>query len=100
QRLGIMLKTAPWGHLVVQGFFARMTERRVAEIMHQGNRLCEIFIAAQCPCECPGDLRNLDGMGQPFPIMIAFMSNEDLRLVLQPAKRRRMNDSVSVALEW
>jgi hypothetical protein len=38
-------------------------------------------------------------MGQPCPKQIAFMIDENLRLVLQPAKSRRMNDAIAIALE-
>ena len=76
-----------------------MAEGRVAEIVHQRHRLGEILVATQRPRQRPRDLRHLDRMRQPCAVMVAFMGNEYLRLVLQPAKGRRMDDAVAVALE-
>ena len=45
------------------------------------------------------DLRHLERMGEPRAVVIALVIDEDLRLVLQPAERRRMDDAVAVALE-
>jgi hypothetical protein len=38
-------------------------------------------------------------MGQPGAVMIAFVVEKDLGFLLQPPKRRGMNDAVAVALE-
>jgi hypothetical protein len=38
-------------------------------------------------------------MSQTRPKKIAFVIDEDLRLVLKPPKRRRVNDPISVPLK-
>jgi hypothetical protein len=76
-----------------------MAEGRVAEIVDERHRLGQILVAAQRPGQRTRDLRDLDRMGQPRAVMVALMGDEDLRLVLEPAKGRGMDDAVAVALE-
>ena len=99
QRLGIVVEAAPLLHLLVERVLAGVAERRVAEIVHQRHRLGEVLVAAQRSRQGSRDLRHLDRMGEPRPVVIALIGDEDLRLVLQPAKGSRVDDAVAVALE-
>ncbi len=54
--------------------------------------------SASTPRHGAGDLRHFQRMGEPRAVIIAFMLHEDLRLVLEPAKGRGMDDAVAVAL--
>ena len=45
------------------------------------------------------DLSDFERMGQPGAKMIAFVKNEDLRLVREPAEGGGMDDAVAVAAE-
>src|SRR5580765_4013196 len=45
------------------------------------------------------DLRHLERMGEARPVVVALVIDEDLRLVLEPPERGRMDDAVAVALE-
>src|SRR5262245_66146942 len=45
------------------------------------------------------DLRDLERVGQPRPVVIAGRREEDLRLVLETAERFAVNDAIAVALE-
>ncbi len=38
-------------------------------------------------------------LGQSGPVMVAFMLDEDLRLVLEPAKGGAVDDAVPIPLE-
>ena len=76
-----------------------MAERRVAEIVGQRHRLAEILVEPQRAADGAGDLRHLERMGEPRAVVVALVIDEDLRLVLQPPERRRMDDAVAVALE-
>jgi hypothetical protein len=76
-----------------------MAEGRVAEIVDERDGLGQILVAAQRPGQRARDLRDLDRMGQPRAEMVSLMRDEDLRLVLESAKCRRMDDTVAVALE-
>ena len=74
-----------------------MAERRMAEIVGQRQRLGEIFVEPQPARQRAGDLGDFERMGQPGAVMVAFVEHEDLRLVLEPPERGRMDDAVAVA---
>ena len=78
----------------VQHRLAGMAEWCVAEIVSQGNGLCQILVQAKCPRYRPGDLRDLQRMGQPRPVVIAERREKHLRLMLEPAERLRVQDAV------
>ena len=48
--------------------------------------------------ERTGDLRHFNRMGQARAVMVAFMGDEDLRLMRQTPERGRMDDPVAVTL--
>ncbi len=100
QRLQVVVKAAPERHLFVQNTLAGVPERGVAEIVSEGDRLRQVFVEPQCPRDRARHLADLERMGQPGAEVLAFVLEEDLRLVLQPPKRRRMDDAVAVALEF
>ena len=99
KRLGVVVEAAERLHRGVQRLLAGMAERRVAEIVGERHRLAEILVEPQRAADGAGDLRHLQRMGQPRAVVIALVIDEDLRLVLQPPERRRMDDAVAVALE-
>ena len=99
QRLGIVIEAAIGLHQAVELALAGMAEGRVAEVMGKGQGLGQVLIQAQRPGDRARDLRHLDRMGQPRPVMVALVIDEDLRLVLQPAEGRGMDDPVAVARE-
>src|SRR3954454_2484795 len=76
-----------------------MPERRMTEIVRERNRFGEVFIKRKRARDRATDRRDLDRMRQPRPQMIARPVEEDLRLVFQPAKRARMDDSRAIALK-
>src|SRR5882672_2435088 len=76
-----------------------MAERRVAEIVGERHRLAEILVQPEGAADGAGDLRHFKRMGQPGAVVVALVIDEDLRLVLQPPERRRMDDAIAVALE-
>ena len=47
----------------------------------------------------PGDLADIEGMGQAHAVVVALGREEYLRLVLQAAERLGVDDPVAVALE-
>ena len=75
-----------------------MAEGRVAQIVRQGQGFGKILVQPQLPGDGAGDLGDLDGMGQPRPELVAFVVDEDLRLVLQPPEGGGMDDPVPVPL--
>src|SRR5690606_5310153 len=97
--LGIVVETAERLQRLLQGILARMTEGRMAEIVHQSDALGEILIELQRAGERTGDLRHLDRMCQARAIVVAVGGDKNLRLVLQATEGRRVDDTVAVSLE-
>ena len=71
QTLPVMLEAAVIAHAFGKYFFARMSERRMAEIVRQRDRFGEIFIERKSARDCPADRRDLNRMRKPRPQMIA-----------------------------
>jgi hypothetical protein len=76
-----------------------MPERRVPKIMTHRNGFRQILIEAQTPRYRPGNLRYLQRMRQPRPIMVTLGRQKHLRLVLKTPERFAVNNAVAVALK-
>ena len=76
-----------------------MPKWRMAEIVGQSNRFGQILIQRQGPSNGAANGSHLDGMGQPGAQMVAGSVEENLGLVLEPAKSARMNDASAVPLK-
>ena len=86
-------------HHLVEGILAGMPERRVPEIVRKGNRLAEVFVQPEGTSYGARDLGNLEGVGQASTVVVAFVIDEDLRLVLEATKRPGIHDPLAVALK-
>src|SRR5687768_13649873 len=64
-----------------EGFFSRVPEGRVAEIVAEGDRLREVFVEAESPGYGTGYLHHLQGVRESCPEVIAVGGDEDLGLV-------------------
>src|SRR5688572_17513638 len=98
QALAIVLKAAMAAHKTIQHGFAFVTKGRVAKIVGESDGLGEIFIEPQRPRDVPGNACDLNRVRETRAEMIARAVQEDLRLVLKPAKPARVNDAVAIAL--
>ena len=67
-----------------------VTERRVPEVVGERDRLGEVFVEAQDASDRAGELRRLERVGEARAVVVALVVDEDLRLVFEPAKRRRV----------
>ena len=72
---------------------------QIARTLARALSLNEDLVETERPADRPRDLRHFERVGQPRPVMIALVIDEDLRLVLQPPERRGMDDAVTVALK-
>ena len=75
-----------------------MAEGRMPQIVPQCYGLCQILVHTQRPGNGPCNLRYLQSMGKPRPVVVAFRRQKDLCLVLQPAKCFTVNNPVTVTL--
>jgi len=98
QALAIVLETAEVLHQFVQHDLAFVSERRVAEVVRQRDRLGEVLIQFQRAGDVARNGRDLHGVCEARAQVVAGAVQKDLRLVFQPAKGARMNDPISVAL--
>ena len=85
-----------------------MTERRVAEVVPECDRFGQVLVQAQRARDRPCDLLDLERVRHAnrevvsdrcAPLRFAEDLREDLRLVLQAAERRAVDDAIAVALE-
>ena len=81
----------------VEHVLAGVAERRVPEVVAEGDRLGQVLVEAQRAGDAARDLRHLDRVGQARPEVVALVRDEDLRLVLEPAEGARVDDAVAVA---
>ena len=93
-----MIEAADTGHGLVQRVFPRMAEGGMAEIVGERNGFNQIFVEAENARQRARDLRDLQAVGQSRAVVIAFVINEDLRLVDEPPERCGVYDAVAVAL--
>src|SRR3970040_1234550 len=93
-----MLKPAVVPHAFVQRVLTGMPERRVPEVVGQGDGLGQIFVERKRPGDGTADLGYLDRVRQARAEQVALVVDENLGFVFQPAKRRAVNDAVAVAL--
>ena len=96
QTLHIVAEAA--GMDLVQDAFSGMPEGGVPQVVPHGDGLRQVLIESASPGDGPGDLRHLDGVGQPGPEMIPLRSQEHLGLVHETAKGFGMDDPVPVPL--
>jgi len=88
----------------VEGFFARMSEGRVADVVGESESFGELMIQVEGRSDGSRDLRYFERMGEAAPKMIAREvvgeAGEDLSLSSKTAEGPRVEDAGSVASEW
>ena len=83
----------------LQHALAGMTERGVAEIVAERDRLRQLLVQTQHFRDASRDLRHLERVGEARAVMIARRREEHLRLVLQAAERLAVDDAIAIALK-
>ena len=83
----------------VQHMLAAVPERGMAEIMAEGDRLDEVLVETECLTEGPGDLTDLQGMGETRTVVVSLRCDENLRLMLEAAEGLTVDDTVTITLE-
>ena len=73
EALGIVVEAAAPGHRRIERPLAGMPEGRMAEIVSERQRLGQVLVEAEGAGQRPGDLGNLDRMGQPRAVVVAFV---------------------------
>src|SRR5271157_4831374 len=76
-----------------------MTERGMAEVVDQGQRLHQIDIEIKGGGDGARNLRDFDGVRQAGAEVVGIAAGEDLGFVLQTTEGARVDDAVPVALK-
>ncbi len=87
------------GEELGKSFLPSMSERSVSEVVPQRDGFGEILVQQKSPGNGAGDLRDLECVSQPGPVMVAERSQENLSFVLQSSEGFAVDDPVSVPLE-
>jgi len=97
QRVEVVIESiAEPPHLAIQFSFARVCERRMAEIMCQRKCFGQIFAEPEDPGDCAGNLRHFDRVRQPVAKVVAYPGCKNLRFVFEAPKGTRMYDAVAI----
>ena len=83
----------------VEHLLADVTERRVAEVVPQADRLGEVLVQPERARHVARDAARLERVREAGAVVIALGRDEDLGLVLEAPERLRVDDPVAVALE-
>src|SRR5580658_6277860 len=94
----VIEEQAVLAHGTIERLFARMTERRMAEVVHQRERLCQVYIEIERTGDGARDLCHLDGVREAVAEMVRIAAGEDLRLGFQAAKGAGVDDAIAVPL--
>src|SRR5215475_2485092 len=93
-----MVEAAEGAHAGIESCFARVTKRRMPEVVRERERFGEIFIKTEHARERTRDLRDFERVRQAGAIVVALMLYEDLGFVFETPERRRVDDAITVAL--
>src|SRR5687768_5531690 len=76
-----------------------MSERWMADVVRESDRLNEVFVEPQAPCDGAADLRHFERVRQAGAMMIVDLSDENLRLADHAAEGGAVDDAFAIALE-
>ena len=86
-------------HQRVDDTLAGVAERRVPEVVTERDGLGQLLVQPEHLRDGARNLRDLERVREPGAIVIAGRREEDLRLVLEAAKRLAVDDAVAIALK-
>ncbi len=87
-------------HRFLQGVLARVSKWRVADVVCEAERFGQVLVEAERAGDYPADLRDLYAVSEARTIMVSVGRDEYLGLGLEAAEGDRMDDPISVALEF
>jgi len=76
-----------------------MAERRMAQVVREGNRLRQVFLQAKLAGDSPADLCDFQTVREASAVMVVGDGGEDLRLTHQPAKSSGVDDPLPISLK-
>jgi hypothetical protein len=99
EALTVVVEAALVLHEIRQHALAGVTEGRVPQVVGEDHGLRQLLVETQRPGDGARDLPRLQGVGEPVPVVVAFVEHEDLGLVLQTPEGPRVDDPIAVSLK-
>src|SRR5271165_1393141 len=100
ERVKIVVEGKALGaHGGVEGFFAGVAERWMADVVHEGQRFHQVGVESKLRGNRARDLRDFNRMGEAVAEVVGVAARENLSFRFQPAEGAGMNDAVPVALK-
>ena len=84
----------------VEGAFSGMSERRVADIVDEGQGFDEVFVEVEGAGNGSCDLGDFQGVGETAAEVVREAAGEDLRFAGEATEGTSVQDTVAVALKW
>ena len=98
ERLRVVVETAFVSQQFGKRVLAGVPQRRMADVVGQGQRLDQVFVEGQAAGERSGDTRHLQRVCEAAAVIVAVVAGEDLGLVGEPPEGGRVDDAIAVAL--
>ena len=95
----LLVVPEPSRHERVEHALAGVAERRMTQVVAEGDRLGQLLVEPKHLRDRARDLRDLERVREARAVVIALRREEHLRLVLQPPERFSMDDAVAVVLK-
>ncbi len=95
---GLDVVVKAMGSQVVEDGLPGVAEGGVAQVVGQGDGLGQILVEAEGPGNGPGNLTDLQGVGQPGAVVVPDRGQENLGFILEAAEGVAVEDPVPVAL--
>ena len=99
QAVEIVIEPAEIEQAGMQRFLARMAERRMADVVGEGDDFRQVFIQSQPAGNRPCHLRDFERMRQSRAVVIVHRGHEHLRLPRHPPKGGRVHDPLAIPLK-
>jgi len=68
-----VIEPALSGEQLRERVFAGVAERRMADVVAEGERLDEVFVEGEGPGERAGDARDFERVGEPAAVVVALL---------------------------
>ncbi len=99
EALGVVVKAAVGSHQSVEHTLTGMAERRMTEVVGEGDGLGEVAIEAEGLGDGASNLRRLESMSKTGAVVVTFMIDEYLGFVFEATERGAVNNTIAIALE-
>src|SRR5262249_12994821 len=86
-------------HGGIKNALSGVAKRRMTHVMHEGQRLDEVFIELQLGGNRPRNLCNFNRVGKAVAKMVRVAAGKDLRFIFQSAEGPRVDYAITVTLK-